>query len=279
MNKRIQSAWHKLTQAQANIWLTAVIVILFVTAVTVLNMLNLEYSDTQARSLAGSTTSTNYDGTIGSPNFGGTPSAKLVAEPSSVVLGKNIYLIATFDNVSGCTVSGRTIETPFALTDFDSGAKLVYGTAPTTNPNEVYIYTLSCVKPDGTNIESQAFVTFIDTNQDPQAFLSGQQVSITREPLGAPVTGGTLQITKGNGVKLERICLNAQSGYITNRDGKILAGSKTATPSSTTYVLHDDQGASTVRGINTDKTYTANCFSKVNYTGKKATAELQVDVQ
>ncbi len=268
MKTKAMNLWEKITHARANIWLTVIVIVLFLTTITVLDALSINYQRTQARY---TTNTINQD--LGAGQI------KLTPTPSSVVLGQPIYLIAEFSNTATCEVTGPTLAQPRALTSFDSGKTLVYGSAPIQHPGTVYTYTLTCTKPDTTTISTPGIVTFIDPSGNPSAFLTGQEVNATtRQPLGIPITSGTLSITLGSGVKLDRLCLNGQSGYISNAQGTILTSiTNRAKASETYFVLHDD--GDTARGIHSDKTYTAHCFSKTDLKGQESTSQLRVNVR
>lgn len=291
MNKRIQSAWNKLTQARANIWLTAVIVVLFVTAVTVLNMLNLEYSDTQARSLAGTATQTSLG--IGQPIL------KLTAVPPQVAYStdanpKQVYLKAEFSNAANCYIQGPivkedgTIETTNIDVPYTSTIPIEITNTPKSGVSS-FAYTLNCGRiPNNGSVslelvQASATVTFFDPHNAPTAELTAQELDINKNiTLENPTPfESTITITEGNGVKLIRTCTNAQSGYITNERGTILTPTASRTKTTETLnIKHDTQGTTTPpNGIHSNHTYTAHCFSGVNQNRKDTTDTIDVIVR
>ena len=294
MNNKIRQGWQSLTKAKANVWLTSVIVILFIITVAILNTLNLKYGETQARYLTGSSTIT------GATLNNGQPQLKLTAVPAQVAystdtITRKVYLTAEFSNATNCRIQGPSIGADGIMTavnievPYTSQIPIEVSNAPMSSPN-YFSYTLNCEampNSDGSHtlplITTSTIVTFFDPHDAPTAELTAQELDLRKNiSIENPTpSSDTITITDGNGVKLTRTCVNAQSGYITNERGTIL--SPLASRSKTSEVLtikHDAQGTTTPpNGIHSDHTYTAHCFSGVNQNRQETTDTIDVVIR
>jgi len=272
-------SWVNLKQKEANIWLTAIVVLFIFSALASFNFL-------LSNRIQGNTSYAKRNQTLLTPSQSTTtnniyyqPSLRLIPEPAQVAYGKNIYLRAEFSNVSNCEISGPTNAEKIPVATSDS--VIVVGSAPESSPNN-YAFYLHCKDLREYGVTSlPAIVTFFDPNNDPSsATITGIEISLDSAhfPLSEPVSNGVIKINEGSGLQLNRVCVNAQSGYITNADGTILSTILNKTkPTETLLVLHDKDGSA--NGIHTNKTYTAHCFSGARQNKKETTASLTVKIR
>lgn len=293
MKSKALKAWNKITQAQANVWLTAVIVVLFVMAIGALNYVDIQGERSQAKSLAQTTYtasqqqfSGNFNGAaaVGPASVSLTSSSGILGEPDNqpITEGQPVYLTATMSNVRNCFIdsqNGVDNNQPLhrAIATTDSGKRLVY---PSDHGSSTYPlrYDLNCERvSDSSPINTFRIVAFkrASTITAQEAIIS---TNGTITPRGREM-GETLQIDSGNGVILRRACpAPAKSGYIKNSNGTILTSDADKnSPGETLYVLHDQDGPA--NGIHSNKTYTASCFSLPNNRGTQTTSSINVVVR
>lgn len=272
MSNKIRQGWQALTQAKANVWLTSVIVILFIITVAILNTLNLKYGETQARYLSGSGTLTGS--TIPPINPGGDicteqdPSVTVSPTSQSTYPGGPAQYAITVTN-NGCVAHSYTIDAkkPSAnwvktfstlktanLESTRSQTVTLTMSSPGTIGNGTYpiVITASTVS-NGTTYETEATAIYTVANPVVESFMINGQ-------------GGTSVLAPTNSsLAISWRCGNTLTSDLRNNHGYILA-----TGGNTMNFKKEKAVAKAV-------TYTVTCYSGPNYTGNKTSKAITVN--
>lgn len=274
MSNKIRQGWQALTQAKANVWLTSVIVILFIITVAILNTLNLKYGESQARYLSGAGTLT---GSTMPPIYPSgdicteqDPSVSVSPTSQSTYPGGPIQYTITVTN-TGCVAHSYTIDAkkPSAnwtktfstfktgnLASTQSQTVTLTMSSPGTIGNGTYpiVITASTVS-NGTTYETEATALYTVANPVVESF------TINRESADS---NGIVYVPTNSPLAISWRCGNTITSDLRNNHGYILATGGNSMNFKKEKIISEQV------------TYTVTCYGGPNYTGNKTTKAITV---